>query len=74
MKPLLDNLEKEAIELYNEQSGINYEVAIQLSQAISLKRIADKFTIPVIANFKPEEIERLKEEWEKQPVNITFNE
>ena len=41
MKTPLDYLEKEAIELYNEQSGINYEVAIQLSQAISLKRIAD---------------------------------
>ena len=41
MKPLLDNLEKEALELYNEQSGINYEVAIRLSQAVSLKRIAD---------------------------------
>ena len=65
MKTPLDYLEKEAIELYNEQSGINYEVAIQLSQAISLKRIADKLEIaskqPIMVNAK--DLEMYKELW-----------
>ena len=65
MKTPLGYLEKEAIELYNEQSGINYEVAIQLSQAISLKRIADKLEIaskqPIMVNAK--DLEMYKELW-----------
>ena len=65
MKTPLDYLEKEAMELYNEQSGINYEITIQLSQAISLKRIADKLEVaskqPIMVNAK--DLEMYKELW-----------
>ena len=69
---ITEQLEEAAAKLYEGDNALSYEQAIQLSQAISLKRIADVLTIrpPLVAELKPDDIERLKQEYSSMKISM----